>query len=144
MAEYDNLVEEAQKAVERAMTELGTNMTTYARGIGVNPGLMSVLMNRGKLRPSLAEVLAREGLITLPPKPVEMTPATAAVILTSMEPRKTKKKRAAPKRKRAPRFAAPKDDPEKVAAAVIRNMGKEMAAEVASLIAAEMIHDEEK
>jgi hypothetical protein len=137
LAEYDNLVEEAQKAVEKAIAEQGTNMTTYSRSIGVNPGLMSVLMNRGKLRPSLANVLASEGLITLPPKPIEMTPATAAVILVGMEPRKPKRKRAA-RPKRAPRFAAPKDDPEKVASAVIRNMGEELAAEVAGLISREL------
>jgi hypothetical protein len=138
LAEYDKYVKEAQEAVSKEIERHGTNMTKYAKSIGVNPGIMSILMSRGKLRPVLAQRLHQEGLIKLPPKPVEMTQATAAVILVAMEPKKIKKKPATKKRRRSPRFAAVKDDPEKAAASVLRNMGDELALQVAKLIIEEI------
>ena len=134
VSKHDTLVTQAQKAVERQISARMMTMTDYARKIGVNPGLMSMLMTGGVLRPSLARALAREGLIVLPPEPVKMTPATAAVILTSMEPKKIKKPKKKSTGARRPRFAALKDDPAAAAAAVLRNMTPENAAELVRIV----------
>jgi hypothetical protein len=124
MGNRGDLVDKAISAAEAWMARREASLTDAAAHLGVNVGLMSILMRQRKLRPTVAKAMHRAGWVVLPPEPIKMSPATAAVILAAMEPRKLprRRKRAVKKTARAPRFSAAKNDPVRAATAVVKHM----------------------